>query len=187
MDEGYAIILASVMAICGIFITSSLQRSLLRKQHTYDVLDKMNAWDDLEKNIKALSQMVKSQSIPSIKDSSAEKKCDQIDFVLNHYEFICASIISGDLDESLVRRIEKSRICRSYLKTIQYIFENRADRQTDSMWENIELICYRWMIEKNDSYESFMDRLFGKIHVQTYQQKRLEIGQKLAQLSREIA
>src|SRR3712207_5886170 len=105
-DEGWAVIIAAFMAIAGILYSSKESRKALRKQHTYNVLDKMNDWDKLDEAYDKARAMMNEGKVPSRCKDADREICDTLDFLLNHYEFLAAAIVSGDLDEGLVKRIE---------------------------------------------------------------------------------
>ncbi|HEX8579698.1 MAG TPA: DUF4760 domain-containing protein [Allosphingosinicella sp.] len=154
MDEGISVIIAAVLAILGIFYASRQQRKMLRKQHTYQVLEKLNDWSDFEKNLDFASSLIRAGKVPRLCGESDKDSCDKIDFLLNYYEFLASAIIAGDIDEGLVRRVEQSRLCRLYLKFLPYIEENREDRESSSMWENLEFMCHRWTLGRSDPFEA---------------------------------
>jgi hypothetical protein len=128
------------MAILGIFYTSRQQRKLLRKQHTYQVIEKLNDWKEFDANLDFASRLIKAGKIPRLCDEKNKEDCERIDLILNYYEFLCAAIIAGDIDEGLVRSVEESRLTRCFLKFIDYIQENRDDRGTQIIWENLEFM-----------------------------------------------
>jgi hypothetical protein len=44
VDQGVAILITAVVAGVSIFVTGTFNRRLMRKQHTYRVLERMNPW-----------------------------------------------------------------------------------------------------------------------------------------------
>ncbi|MFL6857669.1 MAG: DUF4760 domain-containing protein [Allosphingosinicella sp.] len=150
MDEGIAVIIAAILAILGIFYASRQQRKMLRKQHTYQVIEKLNDWPVFDQNLDFASSLIKADKVPRLCRDHDKENCDKIDFLLNYYEFLSAAVIAGDIDESLVRRVEESRLCRLYLKFLPYVQENRDDRDSDKIWENLEFLCYRWAVDPHD-------------------------------------
>jgi len=186
MDEGIAVLIAAAMAILGILYSSRQQRKLLRKQHTYQVLDKMNDWPKFEADLDFASALIKEKRIPRICDEAHKKDCERIDFLLNQYEFLSAAIISGDMDEGLVRGVEESRLTRIFLKFIDYIQENREDRDTLIMWENVEFMCYRWKVARPDPFEALFDRLLIRLAMTDFRHRRSEIWGALIEQSKKI-
>jgi hypothetical protein len=187
MDEGWAVIIAAAMAIVGILYSSRQQRKLLRKQHTYAVLDKMNDWKKLDDDLEFASKLIKAGQVPRLCDDQNESACERIDFLLNHYEFLSAAIISGDIDEGLVRKVEELRLTRLFLKFMDYIAENREDRGTNMMWENLEYMCHRWTVAKDDKYQDMLDRALLRPALASFQVVRPSVWEDLARHRQTLA
>lgn len=150
LDEGWAIIAAAFIAIIGIVLTGREGRKALRKQHTYSVLDKMNDWKELDDCYNKARSLMNAGKVPSRCNGSHTEDCDALDFLLNHYEFLSAAMISGDLDEPLVKSVEEGRLTRLFLKLFGYIEENRTTLSARGTWENMEYMCYRWTLIERD-------------------------------------
>jgi hypothetical protein len=150
------------------------------------VLDKINDWEKFDKDLDFASGLIKAGRIPRLCDKRQKPTCDRIDFLLNHYEFLSAAIISGDMDEGLVRRVEESRLTRMFLKFIDYIAENRDERASNGMWENLEFICYRWKIAKPDPYERLWDRMLIRLEMNTFRGRRDEVWPMLVESSKAL-
>lgn len=182
-DEGWAVILAAVFAILGIFYTSRQQRKMLRKQHTFQVLDKLNDWKEFDRCLDKAARMARDGRIPSISRDADRPDCETIDFLLNYYEFLASAIICGDIDEELTRRMERARLCRIYLRFLPYIAENRIDSRSVHLWENLEFMCYRWSFPEEDRFDRLVDTVRLRPTVQHYNFKRDEIAEKLMRLA----
>lgn len=176
MDEGIAVIVAAIMAILGIFYSGRQQRKMLRKQHTFQVIEKLNGSKELDKHVDYASKMLKTNTVPRLCDENNEADCEKIDFLLNYYEFLACAVVSGDIDEELVRLMERSRLCRSYLQFIPYIEENRQERGSDQLWENLEFIAYRWLLPKPDPFDGLVSVFLMRPAIGTYYLKREEIS-----------
>lgn len=179
MDEGLAIIIAALMAILGIFYTSRQQRKMVRKQHTFQVIDKLTGWQELDKNVEFAAGLLKAGKVPTLCNDGDADSCEKIDFVLNYYEFLASAILCGDIDEELVYRMERGRLVRAYLAFIPYIEENREDHKTVRLWENLEFITYRWTSQKVDPFDTTLDRFSLRPITAQYQQRRDEIAAHL--------
>jgi Domain of unknown function (DUF4760) len=175
MNEGLAIIVAAILAILGIFYTSRQQRKLLRKQHTYQVLDKLNDWGEFQENYDFAASLIKSG------DPVPESHEHRIDFLLNYYEFLAAAIIAGDIDEALVRRVEESRLCRLFLKLLPYVEQNRRELASEKLWENMEFICHRWAVHQDDEFEAAMTALALRPSITDFRGRRSEVMEALRQ------
>lgn len=179
MDQGIAILITAAVAVFSLFATSAFSRRLLRKQHTYRVLEKMNDWDRFDEALSGASKLIHHDLIPRLNCAEDEPACDMLDFLLSHYEFIAASIICGDVDERLVKKVEESRMCRVYLKFIDYVDSNRIDRKNDQIWENLEFMAYRWAVEKTDSFDNWLEWIAGRPFMGNFQNQREEIAASL--------
>jgi hypothetical protein len=174
MDEGLAVIVAAILAILGIFYASRQQRKMLRKQHTFQVIEKLNASKELDGHVEFAARLVQSGKVPRLCDEVHQDSCERIDFMLNYYEFLACAIICGDIDEELVKRMERSRLCRSYLLFIPYVEENREERG-EGLWENLEFICYRWTVHP-DAYNRLIERFLLRPAIASYYSQRAEIS-----------
>ena len=186
IEEGLAIIIAAVLAIAGIVYTARQQRRMLRKQHTYQVLDKLNDWKEYEDNLDFAASLIKEGKVPNTCKAADKKACDKLDFLLNLYEFLASAIISGDIDEGLVKYVERDRLSRIYLKFIGYVHQNRAERDNDRIWENLEFMCHRWSATSADPFPGLIDRFRLKPSMNTFFSQRAEIRGALLELSRRI-
>jgi len=66
MDEGLAVIIAAILAIAGIFYTSRQQRKMLRKQHTFQVIEKLSGWTELDACNTHAAKLAKCGKMPSL-------------------------------------------------------------------------------------------------------------------------
>lgn len=184
MDEGIAIIVAAAAAIAGIFLTSRQQRRLYRREHTHKVLDKLYDWSDFNKNwTSAVSFLSRGEPL-SLSDSPATSR-DAIDFILNYYEFVAGSIVSGDLDESLIRRVEEHRMCRIYLRNLTYVDAIREHYGTNTSWEHLEFICYRWKIVHQDIFDNIYYWITGRPPMGPFMGRRKEIKEEIERFATE--
>lgn len=176
MDQGIAVIIAAAVAILGIFYTARQQRKMLRKQHTFQVIDRLNDWEAMDWHVDFAAGLIRRGAIPQICNEGQKADCDKLDWLLNYYEFLASAIICGDIDEELVKRTEESRLCRSYLKLLPYVREAREDRDDDKTWENLEFLVYRWVKPRADQYDQLLDRFFLRPTINNYHHMREEIA-----------
>jgi Domain of unknown function (DUF4760) len=121
-----------------------------------------------------------------VHSASDEAECDNLDFILNHYEFVSAAIICGDVDEALVRRVEDGRMRRTYLKFLPYVDQNRQVRNDYKMWENLEFLVYRWEVAKVDDFGSMIDWFRGRPSLGNFHNERTEVAKALHELATKI-
>ena len=175
VDQGIAILVTAIVAVTSIFLTGVFNRRLARKQHTYRILEKMNDWERFDQAFLRAAKIIQARRIPKMNCTEDEEDCDTLDFILNYYEFIAAAILSGEVEEELVRRVEESRMCRVYLRLIDYIFQNRVARQNETIWEHLELITFRWLTKSKVSAPDLVERLVGHPLHQNFHNERDEV------------
>lgn len=181
MDQPQAILTAATMAILGILYTARQQRKAIRKQHTYGVLDKLNDWEKFDTNYDYARKLMKAGEVPSSRKTSGRESAERIEFLLNHYEFLSACIIRGDIDESLVRLVEEGRLTRVFLKFMPYVEEVRSDLNSKEIWENVEFICHRWAVEPRDPFDSALSGFLLRPSKATFDSNREEAWKALQQ------
>jgi hypothetical protein len=96
--------------------------------------------DSLEK----VRNLTRSNDLPNPNDDDRKSDTDDLDYLLNHYEFLSAAIWCGDIDERLMKSCEESRLTKLFTQTKTYIDENRRVDEQPSMWENLEKLVDRW-------------------------------------------
>lgn len=163
------------MAIAGIFYTSRQQRKLLRKQHTFQVIDRLNGWAELEDCVNHAVALIKKGRIPSLAVKAHARDCAKIEFLLNYYEVLASAVICGDVDEELMRRMERGRLTRTYLKFLPYVEEVRTDDNNIRVWENLEFITYRWERGQHDHFDALVDRMMMRPTIQHLEFQREEV------------
>ncbi|MGQ7830530.1 DUF4760 domain-containing protein [Altererythrobacter sp. Z27] len=186
MDQGVAILISAVIAVTSLFITGTFNRRLMRKQHTYQVLEKLNPSERFDEAVSKAAKLISDGRMPRLDCREDEAECDNLDFILNHYEFISAAIVCGDVDEKLVRRVEDGRMRRTYLKFLPYIEDNRELRSDIKMWENLEFLIHRWELQESDQFTNFVDRLIGRPPLANFHNERAEIATSLRDLAARI-
>lgn len=145
IDEGLAILFAAAMATVGILFTGRQQRSLQRRQHTYQAIEKHNDWAAFDRALEAVRIMIDANNLPQRGEVNRQPDIDKIDFLLNYYEFLCASVWWGDIDETLARECERGRVISIRTKLLDYILWNRAAAETNRMWRNFDRLAVRWI------------------------------------------
>jgi hypothetical protein len=186
MDEGLAIIAAAVMAILGIFYTSRQQRKLTRKQHTYHLIERMDESAALDRELEFARSLIDDGKIPRFGDAATAAEAGRLDSLLNTYEVLACGIVSGDVDEALVRRMERLRLCRLYLRLLPYVEDNRAGLNDPSIWENMEYICYRWTVAAYDPFDAAMSTVLLRPSMSGFLADRANVSAALHQEAERI-
>ncbi|MCH7540273.1 MAG: DUF4760 domain-containing protein [Proteobacteria bacterium] len=142
----YVLIAAVILATIGWIITVIINRSLSRKQHTFNALLEMSFHDKLESCIANLSPHLRSGKLPS-PIGPIEK---DLKLLLNHYEFLAAAIRNGIVNEKLladsdkplvVRLVETSKI---YIKSERSKSVRKTEDEKNKMYEHIVWLFRRW-------------------------------------------
>jgi len=145
METGTAIISAAILATIGWYVTSRYTQVISRRQHSFQVYDSYRNNKDFHTHRKRAHELVEAGDIPSCKDASRKADIESIDWLLNHYEFICGAILTGDLDERIFKRWEFSRIKNISTKFRDYIDENREKDDQPTLWESLDFMADRWI------------------------------------------
>lgn len=97
-----------------------------------------------EAALEHLRSLLKEKDIPPVDDSDRKTDQDHLDYLLNYYEFLCAAIWCGDVDEKLIRLCEETRLRNLNSKLSGYISDNRKTHRQLTLWKNLEDMAVRW-------------------------------------------
>jgi hypothetical protein len=162
MDTGLAILISAIMATVGWYMTNNRTQRISRRQHTYDVHSAYRARKPFLDKLKAVKTLFRDANIPQAGDASRLSDIESIDWILNHYEFISAAIVNGDIDEALLRSCEESRMKKIVTNLRTYIDDDRILEEQPTMHENLIKLVDRW--ESNTlspaqmAYEIFLQK-----------------------------
>lgn len=144
MDTGLAIFVGAILATTGWLYGGRLQRLTARGHHTYQIVTRQQDDQRFIKSLETARLLIKDGSLLNLKDNSLKEQRNDLDYLLNHYEFLSAAIWRGDIDEKLMKSCEKSRLTSLFNQTKIYIDESRKTAKQPSMWENLERLAGRW-------------------------------------------
>ena len=157
IETSYAILIGATFATLVGFYTIRHGQAMSRRQHTYDIYKDHREKEKFEADKKVLRELFASDRKLAVDDTDEPK--ETLDRMLGHYEFICAGIVLGHLDENLVREWEGGRIRRLWDASQAYIEEFREHLDHPTLFENIEFVVKRWYGEnsppRNYFYEFF--------------------------------
>lgn len=141
---GNSILIAVLLAAAGWIWTGRLQRSLLRKQHTFNALLNASftaAFQDAHNEVRV---HLLNQQLPDLNEPGNEKLKTQLVFLLNHYEFLAAGIRNGDISERLLKDSEKGSVISLISVCGEFIESTRGDRKRKATFEHLDWLYDRW-------------------------------------------
>jgi len=157
---GIAILLASVFATIGWWWTSRTQQVTARRHHTFNIFLEYRFKGGIAIAIDRLAEITDADNIPSPKDNTRKDDVAFIDQLLDHYEFVSAAILNGDLDEQLFKSCDCSMIVRLPEKLKDYI--NKSQQGQETVYANLIALSNRWRFQQptiiERIYEYFMFR-----------------------------
>ena len=148
-NTGYILIAAIttiIFATTGWIITVTTNRSLSRKQHTFNALLEMSLNKELENRLKKLGPHLRKGTLPVPIDPIAG---DLIP-LLDHYEFLAAAIRNGSINEKLLWDSDSSVVVRlvevsqSFIEDTRRNSPRKTEEERNKMWEHIVWLYRRW-------------------------------------------
>jgi len=94
---------------------------------------------------------------------------------------LASAIVCGDIDEDLMRRMERGRLVRCYLYFLPYVEENRKEMNSIGVWENLEFVAYRWTVSNADLTDNLIDRFFLRPSMVQFAYMRQDVSSALWQ------
>lgn len=142
----YILIAAVLLATVGWILTVITNRSLSRKQHTFNALLDMSFNKTIEDRIANLSLHLRNGAWPDPIDPIK----NDLRTLLGHYEFLAAAIRNGIVDEKLLWDSDRALVVRLIELSLPYIKDqrNKSTRKTEDeknkMYEHIIWLFHRW-------------------------------------------
>lgn len=157
-----AILVGAAMATVGWLYTSRRSLTIARKQHTINIMLKGNFSQELRGSHKFIAQHFKAKKpIPDESDTEYNGFRENLQLILNHYEFIAAGIRRGDLDEKLVLDSERGTVLNAFENSEDYIYQARNTRRNQSLYEHLEWLHKRWVKQKPNRFQGFAETVLG--------------------------
>lgn len=135
---------AVLLATIGWLYTARRARTLARKQHTFDALLNASFDRDFRNALELLMPYLRANKLPNINIDEENGLWQPLRMVLNHYEFIAASIRNGDIDEVMVRDSKRGTIITLFECSKNYIDSLRRGRRRRAIYEHLEWLHKRW-------------------------------------------
>ena len=133
------------LATAGWVYSAKRNRTLSKKQHTFNALLQASFAPKYQDAMDALREHLRAGKFPE--DLSKTENSDvrkHLKFILNHYEFLAAGIRNGDISERLLRDSEKSTIIVLFESSEKYVHDTRDNRKRTSTYEHIQWLYERW-------------------------------------------
>jgi hypothetical protein len=144
VDTGLAILISAVTATLGWLYTGRSQRAIDRRQHTYTLLLRQQDDDKFGHALDRLGELVSDSDIPHPADPDRSRDIGHLIYVLNYYEFMCAAVWCGDIDERLLRSWDQSRVVKLSSVMSEFIRQCQEDRNQSTMFEHLLALADRW-------------------------------------------
>jgi hypothetical protein len=142
--ELIALIATIAIAVVGWLYQGRLTRNQSRKQHTFDVYLQTALLERYDNAMKAIRPYMRNEKHTPRDNELEEADREPISFLLNHLEFIAAGIRNGDLDEKLLKDIERGVYTGIFETFETYIFGLRDRRDRQAVYEHLEWLYRRW-------------------------------------------
>lgn len=157
----HAILIGAVLATIGWLYSARRARMLSKKQHTMTLMITSNFNDGFLNDRKIISPfLLKTLKMPenfiTIEEIEIQTALRR---VLNHYEFVCAGIRNGDIDEELFKLSERGTITMVYSNMEEYILRLRNKRDRQLIYEHLEWLYNRWNREKIGCWQGVLEKV----------------------------
>lgn len=149
MDIPAAIILSAFFAVVGVLLSNWQLHRSSRRAHTFNVFDGYRRDPEYLTALRHTKSIIGSGLWPEPDDSSREHDIAQLDFFLNHYEFIASAILNGDVDEQFIKGVQYTVIIRAYARNQSYIQKNVKYTDQPGLWTSLEVLYFRWVANKD--------------------------------------
>jgi hypothetical protein len=151
-------LLAAALATVGWIYTARRNRSLSRKQHTFNALLQVSFNPLYHDNMTKIRAYVLQGHLPEeILADEHQAERNALKFVLNHYEFIAAGIRNGDISERLLRDSERGTIVRLFEVAQKYISSLRDERKRQVIYEHLEWLYVRWHEKQPSAWQCIVE------------------------------
>lgn len=157
MSVEAAIVAGAFTATVGWLYTARRQRTLARKQHTFNALLAMSGVE-FENRLARLSPHLREGKLP--KNLFSED--GDVKAVLNHFEFLAASIRNGDIYERLLYDSEHGIILALMVASNDYIQDIREQRGRDEIYEHLAWLEQRWTTKKPEKSQRIIEFIVGR-------------------------
>jgi len=143
IDSGLAILIGAIVALLGWVSAGRTARIGARRTHTYHVVEENQKNATLKECFATVKALVDVKIRPT-RDRALEEFYPKFNFILDHYEYISAAIVCGDVDEKLMRQCERSRFIALAKIFDEYIRRTRIYKQQYGFCENLMAVAGRW-------------------------------------------
>jgi len=141
--------LGYILITIGWIVTSEVNIGNSRRQHTITLITQ-HAFDPQ----RAANRDVIKRTLPNYRtklhadtvidfDDETSGLLKAIDLELNFYEFLAVGVVSGNLDESLIKQSLGSQFAAFYVQVEEYVAHWR--RKNDKTWRELSRMYTRWL------------------------------------------
>lgn len=141
---GGAIFVSAIFAIVGVWVNARLQRSFERNEQTRTRLLREESNKYVKDSVNRSTRLLRSPIAPKDKPYTNVPVEDRR-IILDHYEYLCAGIRHGDVEEKLARLTEEQIIVGTYHDFEPYILALQSNRMFGPRtYETLQIIAIRW-------------------------------------------
>lgn len=154
------IVVGAALATVGWLYTARRQRSLMRKQLTFNALLNVSFNKDYQEALGEVGKYAQQGLPPDINSNHHELRF-KVKYLLNHYEFLAAGIRNGDIAEVLLQFSEKGTVIR-LVEISEEVIKASRDTRRKSTYEHIEWLYERWRHERRPWWERSVEWCRGR-------------------------
>ena len=146
IETPVAVLIGVVLATLGWLYSARRQRTVMRKQHTFDALLRTTFNKGYQDALTAVREYILAGKFPDRGTDEFKEIAPHCRFLLNHYEVLAAGIRSGDISEKLLKDTERFTIQRLFetAEASSYITSVRDERKRRVIFEHVEWLYERW-------------------------------------------
>lgn len=154
-----------VSAILGWYLGTKSNRSLHRRQHTFNAILQASFSKDFQDAQAFVGPYLRDET-PTPEDLLTNKNHEEllikVRFLLNHYEFLSAGVRLGDISEQLFKDSERGVLIAQYEKFENFIQGSRKSRERQAIFEHIEWMYDRWKRNPPNIAVRAVEAILGK-------------------------
>ena len=153
-----------VFATVGWLYTARRQRTVMRKQHTFNAIMEATFNEKYQKALDDCRPHIREGKFPNLDDDENAQLRHSIRFLMNHYEFLAAGIRNGDIHENLLKDSERGTVTKLFETSDDsgFVVSVRDQRKRRSIFEHMEWLYERWEEKPVPWWQKAFEMLIGR-------------------------